>query len=82
MNNEIILNEDNAISTLSRLSIKARKSEKTGSYFHIMTLHFKNGLSVDYFVDKKDLFGLKDAVSRMTNGEKVSSILNEDEVNM
>lgn len=47
-----------------------------------MTLHFKNGLSVDYFVDKKGLFGLKDAVSRMANGEKVSSILNEDEVNM
>lgn len=75
--NEIIINEDNAISTLTRLSINARKSEKTGTHFHILTLHFKNGLSIDYFVDKKDLFGLKDAVSRLSNGEKVESILNE-----
>lgn len=33
MNNEIILNEDNAISTLSRLSIEARKSEKNRIIF-------------------------------------------------
>lgn len=76
MNKEIIINEDNAISTLSRISITARESKK-GSAFHILTLHFKNGLQIDYFVDKKDLFGLKDAVSRMSNGEKVESILNE-----
>ena len=28
-----------------------------------MTLHFKNGLEIDYFIDKKDIFGLKDAIN-------------------
>lgn len=76
MNKDTNLSQDNIISTLARLSINSRKSEKTGTVFHIMTLHFKNGLEIDYFVDKKDVFGLKDAIS-----QKSTETLNlEDEI--
>lgn len=78
MNNEINLTTDNAIATLARLSISSKKSEKTGNAFHIMTLKFKNGLEIDYFVDKKDIFGLKDALKNH-NKEKMNL---EDEDNM
>lgn len=82
MKNQILLNEDNAIATLSRVSIKTKKSEKTGNLFTILTLYFKNGLEIDYFVDKKDIFGIKDAVSRLSNGQKIESILNEEDSTM
>ena len=81
MNNNS-LNQDNIISAVSRVSLQTRKSEKTGNYFTILTLRFKNGLEIDYFVDKKDVFGLKDAISKISTSQKVESILNEDEDNM
>lgn len=74
--NPIKLQQDNLISTITRVSVTPRES-KTGTIFHTMTIYFKNGLSIDYFVDKKDLFGLKDACSRTSTGEKIESILNE-----
>lgn len=43
-----------------------------------MTLHFKNGLEIRYFVDPKDKFGLKDAISRITQSDKIDNFLNED----
>ena len=53
---EKILNQDNIISAVSRVALRTQKSEKTGNYFTILTLRFKNGLEIDYFVDKKDKF--------------------------
>ena len=47
------LNEDNIISAVSRVALWIQKSEKSGNYFTILTLRFKNGLEIDYFVDKK-----------------------------
>ena len=54
--NNISLNQDNVISAVSRVSLQTRKSEKTGNDFTILTLRFKNGLEIDYFIDKKDFF--------------------------
>ena len=72
------LNEDNIISTLSRVSLKTQESPKTGNVYTTMTLHFKNGLEIRYFVDPKDKFGLKDAISRISQSDRIDSILNED----
>ena len=78
MNKENLLNEDNIISALSRLSVKTQESPKTGNLYTTMTLHFKNGLEIRYFVDPKDKFGLKDAISRILQSDRIDSILNED----
>ena len=75
---EKLLNQDNIISTVARVALRTQKSEKSGNYFTILTLRFKNGLEIDYFVDKKDKFGLKDAISRISQSEKLDNILNED----
>ena len=75
---EKLLNQDNIISTVARVSLRTQKSEKSGNYFTILTLRFKNGLEIDYFVDKKDKFGLLDAVKSMSQSEKLDNILNED----
>ena len=50
---EKLLNQDNIISTVARVALRTQKSEKSGNYFTILTLRFKNGLEIDYFVDKK-----------------------------
>ena len=75
---EKLLNQDNIISTVARVALRTKKSEKSGNYFTILTLRFKNGLEIDYFVDKKDKFGLKDAISRISQSEKLDNILNKD----
>lgn len=75
---EKLLNQDNIISTVARVSLRTQKSEKSGNYFTILTLRFKNGLEIDYFVDKKDKFGLLDAVKSISQSEKLDNILNED----
>ena len=75
---EKLLNQDNIISTVARVALRTQKSEKSGNYFTILTLHFKNGLEIRYFVDPKDKFGLKDAISRISQSEKLDNILNED----
>ena len=80
--NNTPLNQDNIISAVARVSLRTLKSSKTGNDFTILTLRFKNGLEIDYFVDKKDVFGLKDAVSKISTLQKVESILNEDDDNM
>ena len=72
------LNEDNIISTISRVSLKTQESPKTGNVYTTMTLHFKNGLEIRYFVDPKDKFGLKDAISRISQSDKIDNFLNED----
>lgn len=78
MNNKNQLNEDNIISTLSRVSLKTQESPKTGNVYTTMTLHFKNGLEIRYFVDPKDKFGLKDAISRISQSDRIDNFLNED----
>ena len=75
---EKLLNQDNIISTVARVALRTKKSEKSGNYFTILTLRFKNGLEIDYFVDKKDKFGLLDAVKSISQSEKLDNILNED----
>ena len=75
---EKLLNQDNIISTVARVALRTQKSEKSGNYFTILTLRFKNGLEIRYFVDPKDKFGLKDAISRISQSEKLDNILNED----
>ena len=75
---EKLLNQDNIISTVARVALRTQKSEKSGNYFTILTLRFKNGLEIDYFVDKKDKFGLLDAVKSISQAEKLDNILNED----
>ena len=75
---EKLLNQDNIISTVARVALRTQKSEKSGNYFIILTLRFKNGLEIDYFVDKKDKFGLLDAVKSISQSEKLDNILNED----
>ena len=75
---EKLLNQDNIISTVARVALRTQKSEKTGNYFTILTLRFKNGLEIDYFVDKKDKFGLMDAIKSVSQSEKLDNILNED----
>ncbi len=66
------LNEDNIISTLSRVSLKTQESPKTGNVYTTMTLHFKNGLEIRYFVDPKDV------VSRISPSDRIDNFLNED----
>ena len=73
-----LLNQDHIISTVARVALRTQKSEKSGNYFTILTLRFKNGLEIDYFVDKKDKFGLLDAVKSISQSEKLDNILNED----
>ena len=75
---EKLLNQDNIISTVARVALRIQKSEKSGNYFTILTLRFKNGLEIDYFVDKKDKFGLLDAIKSISQSEKLDNILNED----
>ena len=75
---EKLLHQDNIISTVARVALRTQKSEKSGNYFTILTLRFKNGLEIDYFVDKKDKFGLLDAVKSISQSEKLDNILNED----
>ena len=75
---EKLLNQDNIISTVARVALRTQKSEKSGNYFTILTLRFKNGLEIDYFVDKKDKFGLLDAVKSISQSERLDNILNED----
>jgi hypothetical protein len=75
---EKLLNQDNIISTVARVALRTQKSEKSGNYFTILTLRFKNGLEIDYFVDKKDKFGLMDAIKSVSQSEKLDNILNED----
>ena len=75
---EKLLNQDNIISTVARVALRTQKSEISGNYFTILTLRFKNGLEIDYFVDKKDKFGLLDAVKSISQSEKLDNILNED----
>lgn len=76
------LNEDNIISCLARLSVKTQESPKTGNIYTTITLHFKNGLEIRYFLDPKDKFGLQDAISRISQSDKMESILNEENSNM
>lgn len=80
MNNNL-LNQDNIISAVSRVSLITRQA-KSGSDFTILTLRFKNGLEIDFFVDKKDKFGLQDAISKISQSEKMESILNEENSNI
>ena len=63
---------------LPRVALRTQKSEKTGNYFTILTLRFKNGLEIDYFVDKKDKFGLMDAIKSISQSDKIDNFLNED----
>lgn len=72
------LNEDNIISAVARVSLKTQESPKTGNVYTTMTLHFKNGLEIRYFVDPKDKFGLKDAISRISPSDRIDNFLNED----
>lgn len=72
------LNEDNIISAVARVALKTQESPKTGNLYTTITLHFKNGLEIRYFVDPKDKFGLKDAISRITQSDKIDNFLNED----
>ena len=72
------LNEDNIISSVARVALKTQESPKTGNLYTTITLHFKNGLEIRYFVDPKDKFGLKDAISRITQSDKIDNFLNED----
>ena len=76
--NNTSLNQDNIISAVARVSLRTQKSAKSGQDYTIITLRFKNGLEIDYFVDKKDIFGLKDAISTISQGDKMESILNEE----
>lgn len=78
MNNKNQLNEDNIISAVARVALKTQESPKTGNVYTTMTLHFKNGLEIRYFVDPKDKFGLKDAISRISPSDKIDNFLNED----
>ena len=72
------LNEDNIISSVARVALKTQESPKTGNVYTTLTLHFKNGLEIRYFVDPKDKFGLKDAISRISQSDKIDNFLNED----
>ena len=72
------LNEDNIISSVACVALKTQESPKTGNVYTTMTLHFKNGLEIRYFVDPKDKFGLKDAISRISQSDKIDNFLNED----
>ena len=72
------LNEDNIISAVARVALKIQESPKTGNLYTTITLHFKNGLEIRYFVDKKDKFGLMDAIKSISQSDKIKNILNED----
>ena len=41
---EKILNQDNIISAVARVALQTQKSEKSGNYFTILTIRFRNGL--------------------------------------
>ncbi len=58
--------------------LKLKNRQKTGNVYTTMTLHFKNGLEIRYFVDPKDKFGLKDAISRISPSDRIDNFLNED----
>lgn len=45
------LNEDNIISAVARVALKTQESPKTGNVYTTITLHFKNGLEIRYFVE-------------------------------
>lgn len=64
---EKILNQDNIISTVARVALRTQKSEKSGNYFTILTLRFKNGLEIDYFVDKKTNLALWTLLNQFHN---------------
>ena len=51
--NNTPLNQDNIISAVARISLRTQKSSKTGNDFTILSIRFKNGLEIDYFVDKR-----------------------------
>ncbi len=72
------LNEDNIISSVARVALKTQESPKTSNLYTTITLYFKNGLEIRYFVDPKDKFGLKDAISRISQSDKIDNFLNED----
>ncbi len=72
------LSEDDIISSVARAALKTQESPKTGNTYTAMTLHFKNGLKIRYFVDPKDKFGLKDAIFRISQSDKIDNFLNED----
>lgn len=63
------MNHDNIISKVARVSLFEGTSKKTNKPYQTLTVHFKNGLDIQYFVDQKDIFGLKDAVSKKTTEE-------------
>lgn len=60
------MNHDNIISKVARVSLFEGISKKTNKPYQTLTIHFKNGLDIQYFVDQKDLFGLKDALNTKT----------------
>ena len=72
------LNEDNIISAVARVALKTQESPKTGNLYTTITLHFKNGLEIRYFVDPKDKFGLMDAIKSISQSDKIDNFLNED----
>ena len=74
---EKILNQD-IISAVSRVALRTQKSEKSGNYFTILTLRFKNGVEIDYFTDKKDKLGLMDTMKSISQSDKIDNFLNED----
>jgi hypothetical protein len=57
------MNHDNIISKVARVSLFEGISKKTNKPYQTLTIHFKNGLDIQYFVDQKDLFGLNDALN-------------------
>ena len=56
------LNADNIVSKVSRVSLVTRVGSKTGQPYTVLTVQFVNGLSIDNFVDKRDLFGLQNVL--------------------
>ncbi len=60
------MNHDNIISKVARVSLFEGISKKTNKPYQTLTIHFKNGLDIQYFVDQKDLFGLNDALNTKT----------------
>lgn len=60
------MNHDNIISKVARVSLFEGISKKTNKPYQTLTVHFKNGLDIQYFVDQKDLFGLNDALNTKT----------------
>ncbi|HSW77918.1 MAG TPA: hypothetical protein VLG36_03910 [Candidatus Chromulinivoraceae bacterium] len=73
------LNSDNIISKVARVSLLERDSPKTGKPYVVMTIHFKNGLQIDNFVDKRDWFGLQDLLDTNKNGTSTDNPLELDD---